>query len=226
MKYSFSVIIPVLYESSIINSVIYNIYKISSGRNIEVIVVDGSPGGDTLSVIKDHRAVKLASQKGRGGQMNTGAAAARGDILIFLHADTVFSERAFDRIESVMNNSEIVAGAFNLKIDSKNILLDIISDIANLRSRLTSIPYGDQSIFVKKNYFNRIGGYIELPIMEDVNLMSRIKKNGGKIYIIPAPVRTSARKWKKNGIVYTTLKNRVVMMLYYLGVSPHRLVGL
>jgi len=99
-----------------------------------------------------------------------------------------------------------------------------IATRASLRSRWNRIPYGDQAIFVRKKYFDQIGGYKEIPLMEDVDLIRRIKKHGKKICILPDKVITSARRWESKGALYTTMRNQILVRLFYLGVSPHRLV--
>jgi len=155
--------------------------------------------------------------------MNAGAAAARGEILIFLHADTTLPENALEKISRAMQDPDFVGGAFDLKIDSERLFLKYISVRASLRSRWNRIPYGDQAIFIRKKYFDQIGGYKEIPLMEDVDLMRRIKKDGKKIFILPDKVTTSARRWESDGMLYTTLRNQILVRLFYLGISPHKL---
>ena len=113
-----------------------------------------------------------------------------------------------------------------MSIDSNRWILEYIATRASLRSRLNRIPYGDQAIFIRKSYFDKIGGFRDIPLMEDVDLMRRIKKDGRRIHILRDKVTTSGRRWEKEGAVYTTLRNQVVVMLYYLGVSPHKLARL
>jgi rSAM/selenodomain-associated transferase 2 len=155
--------------------------------------------------------------------MNAGAAAANGEILIFLHADTRLPEEGFEKVAQVLRGGKYVAGAFDLGIDSDRLVLRYIAASARLRSRLNRIPYGDQAIFMSKTYFDAIGRFREIPIMEDVDLMRRIKKRGDKIFILPDRVRTSPRRWETEGAIYTTLRNQLLVALYYLGVSPEKL---
>ena len=156
--------------------------------------------------------------------MNAGAEIARGEILLFLHADTFLPEGALDKIAQILSDDKYVAGAFDLGIDSDKLLLKFISAWARMRSHMNRIPYGDQAIFIKKDYFEKIGRYNEIPIMEDVDLMRRIKKDGKKIHIFKDKARTSPRRWEKEGILYTAMRNQVLLALYYLGVSPYKLV--
>ena len=155
--------------------------------------------------------------------MNAGAAVARGEILMFLHADTKLPDGALEKISRALEDQNYVGGAFDLRIDSDRLFLKYIATRASLRSRWNRIPYGDQAIFIRKKYFDQIGGYKEIPLMEDVDLMRRIKKDGKQIVIFPDKVRTSARRWESEGALYTTLRNQILVRLFYLGVSPHRL---
>jgi rSAM/selenodomain-associated transferase 2 len=219
----FSIIVPVLNEADQINPLIEHIHNQGFGPLYEVIVVDGDPQGGTVRIIQDKDVIAITSEKGRGRQMNAGAAAARGEILIFLHADTKLPDGALEKISRALEDQNYVGGAFDLKIDSDRLFLKYISARASLRSRWNRIPYGDQAIFIRKKYFDQIGGYKEIPLMEDVDLMRRIKKDGKQIVIFPDKVRTSARRWESEGALYTTLRNQILVRLFYLGVSPHRL---
>jgi rSAM/selenodomain-associated transferase 2 len=156
--------------------------------------------------------------------MNHGAALAAGNILIFLHADTRLPTDAMAFIDTAMRDESYMAGAFDLAIDSERPIFRLIEKAASLRSRLTRIPYGDQAVFMRKTVFKKLGGFRNIPIMEDVEIMRRIKKQGGKIRIIDRKVLTSSRRWKRDGIVYTTLRNWLLITLYLLGVKPDKLV--
>jgi rSAM/selenodomain-associated transferase 2 len=221
----FSIIVPVLHEVDRINDLIEHLRQLDLEGSCEIIVVDGSPERDTLQVIQDKTVIKIPSQKGRARQMNAGASAARGDILIFLHADTELPLNAFKRMNTLMGKREYVGGAFDLGIKSDQWIFKVIAFLASLRSRLNRIPFGDQGIFIRRNYFNKIGGYKESPLMEDVELMRRIKRSGNKIWIYYDRVMTSPRRWEKEGIIFCTLRNYTNQLLYFLGVSPHKLVN-
>ena len=169
--------------------------------------------------------VKTAiSEKGRGHQMNLGASLAEGEILIFLHADTLLPPDALELIETAMADGSRIAGAFDLAIDSERPAYRLIEKAASFRSRVTRIPYGDQTIFIRKGDFRDFGGFRNIPIMEDVEFMQRIKKRKGKICIIGKAVRTSPRRWEKEGIVYTTLRNWLIIALYLCGAKPEKLI--
>ena len=220
-NFTFSIIIPVLNEPKNIN-ILLEYLKLFE-ENFEIIVVEGNSKRETIAKIRNKDIKILISEAGRGRQMNTGAASAGGEILIFLHADTRLPVTALDCIRHALQEKQYVGGAFDLGIRSDNLIFKVIAKCASLRSRLTRTPYGDQAIFIRKDYFNRIGGYKEIPIMEDVELMQRIKKRGDKIYIFSERVFTSPRRWEKEGIIYCTLRNWIIIILYLIGISPDKL---
>lgn len=226
MSDTISVILPVWKEVSIINHTIGNILSSEYRGDMEIIVVDGSAEGETTHAVQNKKVQKIVSEKGRSQQMNAGATIARGGILLFLHADTLLPRNALHAISSIMQKKELVGGAFDLGIDSPRSVFRLIETAASLRSRITRIPYGDQGIFIRKDYFHAIGGFKEIPLMEDVDLMRRIKKAGDKICILPLKVKTSPRRWEKEGIVRCTLRNWALITLYCLGFSPEKLTKL
>jgi len=218
-----SIIIPVFHEEAVINATIEHIRALQGAASAEVIVVDGDAEGKTIRVIRD-RTVKMAcGGKGRGNQMNKGAVLAQGDVIVFLHADTRLPSDAFARIESAFIDPACMAGAFDLAIDSDRPVLRLIAKIASFRSRLTRIPYGDQALFFRRAYFTAMGGFADIPIMEDVEIMCRLKKQGKGIFMINRPAMTSARRWEREGILFCTLRNWFIISLYLFGVSPERL---
>jgi len=219
-----SIVIPVLNEAERINLLIEHLYGQDFHEDYEIIVVDGAPNGTTIDAIKYEEVKTMLSAKGRAVQMNAGAAVAGGDILLFLHADTFLPDNALQKISSAMENERYVAGAFDLGMDSSSFAIKIIAYIASHRSRLSRIPYGDQAIFIRRDYFNEIGCYKNMPLMEDAELMRRIRQRGDRIYIIPDRVSTSARRWEEEGVAHFSLKNIIIAILYYVGVSPEKLV--
>jgi rSAM/selenodomain-associated transferase 2 len=222
-RYRFSIIIPVLHEGKIINPLLERLDHLQTDRPVEVIVVDGSPTKDTLSVISKKIIKKYSCLQGRGRQMNLGAAHASGDILVFLHADTILPTNALMVIDETLQNENLVGGAFTLQIQSKKHLLHMIAVYSTLRSRLTRAPYGDQVIFLRKSYFDALGGYRDIPLMEDVELMRRIKKKKGKISILPTPVITSERRWNQEGLFYTAVRDTIIIFLYWCGIPAEKL---
>ncbi len=223
MAYSLSIIIPVCNESGIINDTIDRLDRLIQENPVECIVVDGSPAGETITAVKNKKIIRATSGKGRGRQMNRGASIARGSILLFLHADTMLPSGALEHIDAVMRDERYVGGAFDLSIASKKPLLRLVAKVASLRSRITRIPYGDQALFARRDFFHSMGGFRDIPIMEDVDFMRRLKARKGRIHITHMKVRTSSRRWEKEGIIYGTLRNWTLMILYLFGMSPEKL---
>jgi len=219
-----SVIIPVLDEQEYINGCLDHLRAQGLKDDREIIVVDGDSHGGTIELIRAPQVIRLTSARGRARQMNAGASAARGETLVFLHADTRLPAGALEKIRGVMAAGSCVGGAFDLSIDSKRWGLRYIAFRASFRSRLNRIPYGDQAIFIDRTYFERLGGFADVPIMEDVDLMRRIKRSGKKIHIFRDKVLTSPRRWEAEGPLYTTLRNQLLVMFYYLGVRPEKLM--
>lgn len=218
----FSVIVPVLHEEKMINELIEHLY----GRDkrhplgIEIIVVDGSPAQDTVSTIKHKDVVAICSQPGRSRQMNEGARQAKGDILLFLHADTRLPENAFSAIKTTLEQKKCAGGAFALVIDPNRLSLKSIAYFTTLRSRLTRVPYGDQAIFVRRDVFGMMGGFKDIILMEDLEFMRRLRKAGHRIHILPDKVMSSPRRWDREGVVRCTLRNWWIRACYLCGMSP------
>ena len=219
-----SAIIPVYGEEELINGAVAALKKTAAGASYEIIVADGAPGHGTLNAIRDAGVIKVAAGTGRGLQMNRGAARASGDVMLFLHADTRLPENAFDDISNSLSDERFAGGAFRLAISSQNPFLTFTAWTANLRSKLAGTPFGDQAIFLRQKYFQKIGGFREIPIMEDLELMKRIRRSGGRIKILGSCASTSARRWEREGVLYTTLRNKALRIMYTLGAAPETLV--
>jgi uncharacterized protein len=218
-----SIIIPVLYEAERIHTCLANLVNLAGNINLEIIVVDGDPEESTLKHLPSqypHMLKGIQSPQGRGTQMNAGAKIAQGTILLFLHADTDLPDRALQEILHPCTQRSCAGGAFDLAIASPRWSLKLIGKVASWRSRLTRIPYGDQAIFIRKDVFGQIQGYPDIPLMEDVALMQRLKQQGYSIQILSKAVRASARRWEKEGIVRCTLRNWSLILLYSLGIAP------
>ncbi|BAU64746.1 glycosyl transferase family 2 [Stanieria sp. NIES-3757] len=230
-----SIIIPVFNEAAIIQTAIE---RLKDNQDIEVIIVDGGSQDRTVELVlamgvsfaergrwgdgENKLKLIIASEPGRAYQMNAGAAIAKGDILLFLHADTQLPADYQSLIHKTLSSSPVIAGAFELAINSQAQSFRLVETMVNLRSRLFSLPYGDQAIFLKKSTFEKIGGYRNLAIMEDFELIQRLKCHG-KIAIAPAAVLTSPRRWQKLGVGQTTAINQLIILGYYLGISPTKL---
>jgi len=215
-----SIIVPVLNEQETINRTIANLAGACRGFNVEIIIVDGDPAGSTINRVGRNQVITLVAPAGRASQMNAGAKAAKGGILVFVHADTHLPPGAIGDVLRARKRPEIAAGAFFLGIDSPKRIFRLIEILANVRCRLTRIAYGDQAVFVKKRVFEQIGGFAHIPIMEDIGIMQRLKKNRLAIRLIPKPVKTSARRWEKEGLIYGIVRNNLLSCLYYAGVKP------
>lgn len=220
-KKRISVIIPALNEAACIKT---NVSMLTQRETIEVIVVDGGSTDGTADIAKACGATVLIADPSKSGQMNTGAKAAGGDILLFLHADTLLPENFEESIQSAIYRNGVAAGAFQLHINSEAKGLRFMEKIANWRSRHLQAPYGDQGIFVTKSLFQAIGGYPDMEIMEDFELIRRLKRRG-KIVILDLSVNTSPRRWRNMGIFKTWILNQIIAIGYMLGCPPERLSG-
>ena len=187
--------------------------------NVEIIVVDGGSTDRTVDIARAHDTRVLSGPRGKSAQMNLGALSAVGEFMIFLHADTLLPEGWIDHVRREMQRPGTVAGAFELRIDGDRPGLRLIEALANFRSQSLGMPYGDQAIFMKADVFRALGGFPNQPIMEDFELMRRLRKRGS-INIVPAAVLTSGRRWKERGIWATTAINQVLIVAYLMGISP------
>ena len=224
-KFLISIIIPVFNEESIIENTLKQFLDCS---NLEVIVVDGGSKDKTREIVNKislvNKQIKLiiSHKLGRANQMNCGAAVAKGDPILFLHADTVLPPNFQQIIHNILEKKKIIIGAFKLKINGQEKSLRLIETMVNLRSRILSLPYGDQGFFMTKDNFNLLGGFTDLQIMEDFDFIQRSKLYG-KIAISNSMVVTSARRWQKIGVMKTTIINQLIIIGYFLGISPQKL---
>jgi len=224
-RHVFSVIIPVIHEGATIYAFIQRLHQQFSHESFETIVVDGDAEGSTLQKLPSlPGVVKTISPPGRGHQMNAGARLAQGEILLFLHADTGLPKKAFAHIRRVMADKRYVAGAFKLGFESERWIFKVLEVTTSWRSRLTRLPYGDQAFFMSKAYFSRIGGFREIPIMEDVDLMRRIKHRKEQVHVsTTVKIKTSVRRWEQEGLVYSFFRTWILVSLYFLGWPPEKL---
>ncbi len=156
--------------------------------------------------------------------MNFGAGKAGGKILLFLHADCILPDNGFTLIRDALGNGDIAAGAFSLRIDHPGFGFKLIESVANIRSRMTSLIYGDQGMFLRKKVFDYIGGFADIPLMEDIEISRRLRKEG-KIVFIKPPITASARRWLKEGLIYTTLRDWTIAFSYtFIKISPEKLI--
>lgn len=222
-----SIIIPVLNEELMIGRTLQNILNIlniqtTDSLPCQIIVVDGGSHDRTLEIVKSFPVQVISQTGGRAVQMNEGAKIATGEILLFLHGDTLLPADFADWVEKIMNTPGAIAGAFRLKVNASQPLLRLIEILVNVRSHYAHLPYGDQAIFLRAETFRKIGGFPLMPIMEDFVFIRQLGKIG-KIAIAPVAVITSERRWQKLGICQTTLINQLMIMGYWCGVSPEKL---
>jgi rSAM/selenodomain-associated transferase 2 len=218
---SISVVIPTLNEAERIGPLIAATRAIGE---CEIVVVDGESTDGTLeqAVQAD---VLLSTQRGRANQQNVGAAAARGDVLLFLHADCRLQSGAFDATDSAFADGRVVAGCFQQRIDAAGLRYRLLERGNAIRVKLWKWAYGDQGIFVRRSVFEEVGGFPALRLMEDLYLMKRLKKRGRIVQISP-PLLVSPRRWQKAGILRQTLRNWMLLTLAGCGVNPDRLARL
>jgi rSAM/selenodomain-associated transferase 2 len=212
-----SVIIPALNEASNIAACVSSVE--SQKGDFEIIVVDGGSTDRTVELIKS-RALVITSHRGRAVQMNAGARNASGDAFLFLHADSCLHPDALIHLREALADSRIAGGTFTLRFDSERLMLKFYAAFTRMRFRY--FHYGDQGIFVKKATFEQLGGYKEMPLMEDVDFLSRLRKKG-RVILINLPVTTSARRFLKRGPVQQQLLNIFLVACYVLGVKPSTL---
>lgn len=222
MALSISVVIPVLNEQEYINPVISHLRRLD--QTVEIIVVDGDSSGSTVSLMSDSSVTKVITAKGRGVQLSAGAALAKGDILLMLHADTLLPENAFEAIREILADGTIW-GAFRLGVASASGLYRIIERIVDLRCTVFKRPYGDQAIFILRGTLDEIGGLPTIPLMEDVELVRRLNNAGYRFGLLKERVITSSRRWQRDGILIRTLQNWLLLIRYLTGADPNYLAS-
>jgi rSAM/selenodomain-associated transferase 2 len=211
-----AVIVPVINEQEQLATTLSHV-PLAPGD--ELIVVDGGSTDETLNIARKFTPTVLSSPPGRARQMNLGAAHATGDILLFLHADTLLPPASLDAVRRAMQRSQVAGGAFRLVIEPPTPALRLVAWGANLRSRFGRLPYGDQALFVRRSLFERLGGYADAAFLEDVILVRAMRRHG-RLVLVPQAVQTSGRRWLHEGVVYTTVRNNVIVGLFFCGVSP------
>jgi len=214
-----SIIIPTYNEANRLAALLPELLVIPG---VEVLVVDGGSNDNTADTARALGIKVLESPPGKAVQMNTGAQAARGDILLFLHGDTRLAHGFVEQVRAALSRPGVAAGAFRLLIDGRGLGLRVIEWMANTRSKILQMPYGDQAIFVRTDIFTALGGFPALPIMEDFELVRRLKQKG-RIKILPLAATTSPRRWEKLGLLQTTAINQLIIIGYLLGASPQKL---
>ena len=215
-----SIVMPVLDEAAEIEAALQALAPYRR-RGVELIVVDGGSSDGTAGRARPLADRVIAAPRGRAAQMNAGAAAAQGDVLLFLHADTRLPDNADRLVLDGLASSARVWGRFDVRIDGGGVL-GVVAIMMNTRSRLTGIATGDQAMFVTRAAFDRAGGFPPIALMEDVALSARLK-HIGRPFALRARVTASARRWRAHGTLRTVLLMWRLRLAYFLGADPGKL---
>lgn len=220
MRPSLCIVVPVLNEAQSLASRLLDLQKFRQ-RGAHLVVVDGGSDDDTLAIARAHADIAFIAPPGRAAQMNAGAAACPADVLLFVHADTRLPDNA-DNVVARATRGRCAWGRFDVRIDSPRGALRVVEGMMNLRSRLTGIATGDQALFVRHDLFRAVGGFPNIPLMEDIAMSRRLLR-----YAPPACLRervtTSARRWERHGVWRTVFLMWRLRAAYFLGADPARL---
>mgnify|MGYP003488518176 FL=1 len=209
-----SIIIPTLNEEEYIKRCIETVVHVPG---IEVIIADGGSTDSTIQIAREYSDVTVvSSMRGRSLQMNSGVSYSNGDILLFLHADCILPGEIVPAIRHVFESSRAVGGAFTMKLLSDKFVYRMLEKGINLRSRIFKLPYGDQGVFVKRSLFKELGGFKKMTACEDLDFIWRMKRYG-RITILDEEILTSVRRWGKDGLLRTSVRNQLLLTSYLLG---------
>lgn len=211
-----SIITPALNEAKILEQTLESL----KDQSVEIVVVDGGSKDASVEIALQYTPHVFIAPRGRGLQQHTGALESQGNVLLFLHADTLLPPEYWNLIDQALRDPSVVFGAFCLSFYPSSPALDLIAFMANLRSRFLRLPYGDQALFVRRTAYFQVGGFQDFPIMEDVDLVRRLNR-AGAFKLTRGHVKTSTRRWHVEKPVFTTLRNWSLIMRYFLGVSPY-----
>ena len=221
VRMKLSIIIPTLNEASCIIEAIRRAWATGP---YEVIVVDGGSEDGTIELAQTCSCQFLRTQQGRAEQQNAGARCARGDVLLFLHADNWLEARSTGQIADALSNPSVLGGAFEQQIEAPGFFYRFLERGNALRAKRLGLPYGDQGIFMRRSTFESLGGFPKIRLMEDYLLMKKFR-NLSKPVLLPGPIHVSARRWQRHGLVRQTLRNWVLLGAVNLGLSPDRLAA-
>jgi len=214
-----TIVLPVLDEAAIIVDALAALAPLRA-RGAEVIVADGGSSDGTVNLAQPYADRVIAAPRGRGAPMNAGAALGTGEMLLFLHADTTLPDDADRLVAHAL--AQRAWGRFDLRIAGRHPLLAIVARMINWRSRITGVATGDQAIFVTREAFDAVGGFPDLPLMEDIAISRRLKRLCRPL-CIATPVITSGRRWEYHGVLQTIVLMWRLRLAYYFGVEPARL---
>jgi rSAM/selenodomain-associated transferase 2 len=219
-----SIVVPTLNEEKTVASCI-DIIRRTCGPEVEIIVVDGGSSDDTVAIARQAMAHTVVAVRGRASQMNAGAAAASGNVLLFLHADTHLPASSDRLIADALKVGNSIWGRFDVRIEPSRGLLCVVAFMMNLRSRVTGIATGDQAIFVRRDAFEQVGGFPAIPLMEDIALSKALRAISWP-KCLSARVSTSSRRWQRHGAMRTILMMWKLRWLYHWGADPEYLAQL
>ena len=220
-----SVVIPTFNEAHNLEANIRHLRQSAPPSSTEIIVVDGSSTDGTFEKAQALSDKALRSpQRGRANQMQHGAAAATGELLLFLHVDTFLPHNWYALLKDLWEKEKKVClSAFSLGFNESGLIYRVISGLANIRTRFTKVPHGDQAIAVRRKDFFEVGGFPPVPLMEEYYLCDKLKPRG-EIHVLAATITTSSRRYKKKGPLFTSLRNSALVILHYLGTPAEVLV--
>ena len=216
-----SIIVPVLDEAPTIQASLEDLQALRRG-GVELVVVDGASRDATASLAAPLADRVIAAPRGRASQMNAGAREARGEILLFLHADTTLAPGTVEAMLARLDAEGREWGRFDVAIAGADPLLALVALLMNARSRVTGVATGDQAIFVRRAAFEAVGGFPAIPLMEDVALSKSLKRRSRPLCLRERVV-TSARRWERHGTLRTIVLMWRLRLAYALGADPHRL---
>jgi rSAM/selenodomain-associated transferase 2 len=226
-----TVVIPTLNEEQLLATTLRQVAGLGFD---EILVVDGGSSDRTQAIVERFASGAsglidsappislLTASTGRARQMNAGAAAARSDVLLFLHADTTLPEQARRAIQQALDEPACVGGRFDVRFEEAGTLSRLVGRMMNVRSRVTGIATGDQALFVRRRVFEQLGGFADIPLMEDIEFSRRLKRIG-RIAALDLHAVTSYRRWNTGGPWRTILLMWMLRALFWLGISPHKL---
>lgn len=218
-----SIVVPVLNEAEQLPGLMTHLAHLQSAARVrpEVLFVDGGSTDGSRELLRGGSDRWITARRGRCHQLNAGAAAATGDCLVFLHADTRLPDNAVDAIREAAE-AGAAGGFLRLRLDAPGLLCRLIGALINLRSRLTRLSTGDQVQWLRRDVFEQVGGFAPIPLFEDLDLSRRLRR-AGHVAAVPVAALTSARRWRQRGVWRTVVQMWALRLAYWLGVPAARL---
>ena len=221
---SLAIVIPVFNEAKVLPKALKSLAELSMDSPDSIIFVDGGSTDQSRELIHEHGFECLQCESGRAKQMNFGTETTESDIILYLHVDTSISSSNISSIKKSYNYG-FLSGRFDITFTNSSITYRIISFFINVRSRFSKISTGDQAIFIRRDIFEKIGGFPDIPLMEDITISNKLKRLG-KVACLKDTVTTSSRRWEKNGVIHTITLMWKIRLLYWLGIDPEKLAAM